>query len=430
MFMDGLIYSSCAANLAEGVGDLWHITYTSTHFPLFHEHPPLMIWMLSAWFSLFGTSMIAAKAYSVALLILTALLMVAIWKRLGFSTATGWLPLLMLTLITDIPLCIHNNYLESTMTLFVLLAVWLPLRKGNILCHLLAGLSLAAATLTKGPVGLFPLVLPALCYLFGIHRTSLSKTIDHTIAMLLGTLLPLATLWLFSPAAKDYLTTYAHIQLIGGIHEPVTTRTHLIYVLFTHPLIPLLIAATILIYSAFRSTSPIKPTPTHLRTAGFLFALVLCGSLPMMISTKQRAFYLLTTYPLLALSVAVVAEPLARRLATYLQSRWFAITTALAIVLALVLDIAHYGRPGRDINKINDMDIIAAHITDGTTLAIPQPLLYDYSLHGYYYFYHRITLDPSHSHPYLLTNTTTADTTLYRLIDLPTAEWHLYQRIQ
>ena len=49
MFMDGLIYTSVAANMAEGVGSFWHPVYTATQFPDFYEHPPLMMWLLSLW---------------------------------------------------------------------------------------------------------------------------------------------------------------------------------------------------------------------------------------------------------------------------------------------------------------------------------------------------------------------------------------------
>ena len=43
MFMDGLIYTSVASNMAEGVGSFWHPVYTATQFPDFYEHPPLMM---------------------------------------------------------------------------------------------------------------------------------------------------------------------------------------------------------------------------------------------------------------------------------------------------------------------------------------------------------------------------------------------------
>ena len=202
MFMDGLIYTSIASNMASGIGSFWHPTYTATVFPDFYEHPPLMMWLLSLWFRLFGTSMLVAKAYSVAVLLLTAALMVGVWKQLGFKLGLGWLPLLMLTLIPDVALAAHNNYLESTMTLFVLASVWLVLRGKKGGGHVLAGLMLAAAFLTKGPTGLFPLALPALLWLFG-ERKGFGQAAAGTLAMAAGLAAPMALLWFCVPDAQE-----------------------------------------------------------------------------------------------------------------------------------------------------------------------------------------------------------------------------------
>ncbi|MBQ9418676.1 MAG: glycosyltransferase family 39 protein [Bacteroidales bacterium] len=427
MFMDGLIYSSLAANLASGTGDLWHLQLSPSCFPQFYEHPPLMMWLLAAWMCIFGTSMLAAKAYSVAVLLLTAWLMVAIWHRLGFSSSTAFLPLLMLTLIPEMPLSIHNNFLESTLTLFVLLSIWFMLRWPDFLGHLLAGTALAAAALTKGPVGLFPLAMPLLGFLLGTAKPSFGKVLLHTAALLLGLLIPFAALWFFSPVARDYLTTYFHIQLVVGLHDPVASRTRIIGVLLSRPIIPLLLSATILILTTLRPHSPLRPSPAHLRCAALLFALVLCGSLPMMISTKQRAFYLLTIYPLFALAAAALLEPVAQRLNAFLHGRTSAFATTLTLALAFALNIAHCGKPGRNEALLADMDIITSHIPDGSTLSIPNSLNNNYSLHAYYWFYHRIALDPDLPHPDLLTRSDLPLPSQYRPLPLPTTEYLLCQ---
>ena len=124
MFMDGLIYSSVAKNLSQGVGSFWHLTYTATHFVDFYEHPPLMIFLLGLWFKIFGTSMLAAKGYALLIAGLNAVMVVAVWCRLGFKRETGWLPLLLMLLIPIVPQSVCDNYLECTMSVFVLIAVW------------------------------------------------------------------------------------------------------------------------------------------------------------------------------------------------------------------------------------------------------------------------------------------------------------------
>ena len=345
MFMDGLIYTSVASNMAEGVGSFWHPVYTATQFPDFYEHPPLMMWLLSLWFRLFGTGMMAAKAYSVSVLLLTAALMMGVWKQLGFKLGLGWLPLLMLTLIPDVALAAHNNYLESTMTLFVLASVWLVLRGKGVGWHALAGLMLAAAFLTKGPTGLFPLALPALLWLFG-ERRGFGQAAAGTLAMAAGLAAPMALLWFCVPDAQEFLRKYFENQVIGGSQTLVTSRTYIVKTLFSHTAVVLVVALAAVLFGILRKSAPWRPTRDSWRRFGLLFALALCGTLPMMVSTKQRAFYLLTVFPFVALAVAALLEPLVRYYEKQLQRPAMTIVTVVVLVAAVVTNALHYGKPG------------------------------------------------------------------------------------
>jgi 4-amino-4-deoxy-L-arabinose transferase-like glycosyltransferase len=425
MFMDGLIYTSVASNMAEGVGSFWHPVYTATQFPDFYEHPPLMMWLLSLWFRLFGTGMMAAKAYSVAVLLLTVALMVAVWKRLGFKVSLGWLPLLMLTLIPDVALAAHNNYLESTMTLFVLASVWLVMRGEGVGWHLLAGLMLAAAFLTKGPTGLFPLALPALLWLFG-ERKGFGQAAAGTLAMAAGLAAPMALLWLGVPDAQELLRKYFENQVIGGSQTLVTSRTYIVKTLFSHTAVVLFVAVAAVLFGIMKKSAPWRPTRDSWRRFGLMFALALCGTLPMMVSTKQRAFYLLTVFPFVALAVAALLEPLVRYYEKQLQRPAMTIVTVMVLVAAVVTNALHYGKPGRDKVMLADMDIIAPALHEGETVTITPDLMSNNSLHGYYYFYHHVTLDANARHRHLLTTEDNMDST-YRKLPLPTEQYHLYE---
>ena len=427
MFMDGLIYTSVASNMAEGVGSFWHPVYTATQFPDFYEHPPLMMWLLSLWFRLFGTGMMAAKAYSVAVLLLTAALMMGVWKQLGFKLGLGWLPLLMLTLIPDVALAAHNNYLESTMTLFVLASVWLVLRGEGVGWHLLAGLMLAAAFLTKGPTGLFPLALPALLWLFG-ERKGFGQTATGTLAMAAGLAAPMALLWLCVPDAQEFLRKYFENQVIGGSQTLVTSRTYIVKTLFSHTAVVLVVALAAVLFGILRKSAPWRPTRDSWRRFGLMFALALCGTLPMMVSTKQRAFYLLTVFPFVALAVAALLEPLVRYYEKQLQRPAMTIVTVVVLVAAVVTNALHYGKPGRDKVMLADMDLIAPALQEGETVTITPDLSSNNSLHGYWYFYHHVTLDVNAQHRHLLTTEDNMDST-YRKLPLPTEEYHLYELV-
>lgn len=428
MFMDGLIYTSVAANMAEGVGSFWHPVYTATQFPQFYEHPPLMMWLLSLWMRLFGTSMMAAKGYSVAVVLLTAALTVGVWKQLGFKTSLGWLPLLMLTLIPDVALAAHNNYLESTMTLFVLASVWLVLRGKGVGWHLLAGAMLAAAFLTKGPTGLFPLALPALLWLFATRKGFGQAAVD-TLAMAAGLAAPMALLWFCVPDAQEFLRKYFENQVIGGSQVLVTSRTYIVKTLFSHTAVVLVVVLAVVLFGILKKSAPWRPTRDSWRRFGLLFALALCGTLPMMVSTKQRAFYLLTVFPFLALAVAALLEPLARHMEKQLQRPAMTVATVAVLLAAVIANALHYGKPGRDKAMLHDMDVMAAEVHDGELVALAPELASNNSLHGYWYFYHRVTLDANAQHRHLIAADDVADTT-YIEVPLPTEEYHLYRLLE
>lgn len=425
MFMDGLIYTSVASNMAEGVGSFWHPVYTATQFPDFYEHPPLMMWLLSLWFRLFGSGMMVAKAYSVAVLLLTAALMVGVWKQLGFKLGLGWLPLLMLTLIPDVALAAHNNYLESTMTVFVLASVWLVLHGKGVGWHVLAGVMLAAAFLTKGPTGLFPLALPALLWLFGECK-GFGQAAAGTLAMAAGLAAPMALLWLGVPDAQEFLRKYFENQVIGGSQVLVTERTYIVKTLFSHTAVVLVVALAAVLFGILRKSAPWRPTRDSWRRFGLMFALALCGTLPMMVSTKQRAFYLLTVFPFVALAVAALLEPLVRHYEKQLQRPAMTVATVAVLLAAVIANALHYGKPGRDKVMLTDMDLIAPALQEGETMTIPPDLASDNSLHGYYYFYHHVTLDANAQHRHLLTTEDNMDST-YRKLPLPTGQYHLYE---
>ncbi len=428
MFMDGLIYTSVASNMAEGVGSFWHPVYTATQFPDFYEHPPLMMWLLSLWFRLFGTGMMAAKAYSVSVLLLTAALMMGVWKQLGFKLGLGWLPLLMLTLIPDVALAAHNNYLESTMTLFVLASVWLVLRGKGVGWHALAGLMLAAAFLTKGPTGLFPLALPALLWLFG-ERRGFGQAAAGTLAMAAGLAAPMALLWFCVPDAQEFLRKYFENQVIGGSQTLVTSRTYIVKTLFSHTAVVLVVALAAVLFGILRKSAPWRPTRDSWRRFGLLFALALCGTLPMMVSTKQRAFYLLTVFPFVALAVAALLEPLVRYYEKQLQRPAMTIVTVVVLVAAVVTNALYYGKPGRDKVMLADMDLIAPALQEGEIVTITPDLASNNSLHGYYYFYHHVTLDANAQHRHLIAAEDVADTT-YIEVPLQTEEYRLYRLLE
>lgn len=311
------------------------------------------------------------------------------------------------------------------MTLFVLASVWLVLRGKGVGWHLLAGAMLAAAFLTKGPTGLFPLALPALLWLFGT-RKGFGQAAVGTLAMAAGLAAPMVLLWFCVPDAQEFLRKYFENQVIGGSQVLVTSRTYIVKTLFSHTAVVLVIALAAVLFGILKKSAPWRPTRDSWRRFGLMFALALCGTLPMMVSTKQRAFYLLTVFPFVALAVAALLEPLVRHYEKQLQRPAMTVATVAVLLAAVIANALHWQKPGRDKEMLADMDVIAPVLQEGETVTITPDLASNNSLHGYWYLYHHVTLDANARHLHLLTTEDNMDST-YRKLPLPTEQYHLYE---
>ena len=124
MFMDGLFYAIISKNLANGVGDFWHLHLTKTLDPVFVVHPPLVFGLQSLFFKVFGDSIYVERIYSLLTYVVTGIIVVRIWKKLikNNSNQTAWLPLLFWVITPVVFWAVPNN-IENTMMIFTSLSV-------------------------------------------------------------------------------------------------------------------------------------------------------------------------------------------------------------------------------------------------------------------------------------------------------------------
>ena len=156
-----------------------------------------------------------------------------------------------------------------------------------------------------------------------------------------------------------------------------------------------------------------------------MWALVACAVLPMMVSTRQREFYLLTAMPIVAVLLALlIEEPVAR----WIKPSKVLTCVALALLLgAVVLNAVRFGTEGRDAQLQRDLEVIAPQLERGEMVTVPTPLYFDYKLQGYYYRECRVSLDDQHRHRHLLTTDEYPADNAYREVPLPTEQYHLYE---
>jgi len=419
MFMDGLIYSNVAANMADGIGTFWHPTYTATHHPDFYQHPPLALGLLALFYKVLGTHIWVTKLYMVLTMLLCAWLTVKLWVRLGGRREDGWMPLLLWTLMPTVTHFANHCLLENTMVLFVLGAILLLLRtKRNALNGMLAGLLLVAAFLTKGFTGLFPLVLPLLLWLFDRKNLSFKAMLVQSVCIVMGLLLPLVVIALAVPEARDYFSNYMLHQVMAGWSQGEVHRWQILVYFLRSTAIAI---GLVLLVAIVNKEVGQKPS----REQWAMWALVACAVLPMMVSTRQREFYLLTAMPMVAVLLALlIEEPVAR----WLKPSKVLAYVALALLLgAVVLNIVRFGSEGRDVQLQRDLEVIAPQLERGEIVTVPTPLYFDYKLQGYYYRECRVSLDDQHRHRHLLTTDEYPTDSTYREFPLPTEQYHLYK---
>lgn len=417
MFMDGLIYSNVAANMAEGVGSFWQPTYTATHHPDFYQHPPLMMGLLALFYKVLGTHIWVTKLYMALTMLVCAWLIVELWMRLGGKRENGWMPLLLWTLVPIVTHFAFQGMLENTMVLFDLGAILLLLRPDRKAWNgLLAGLLLAAAFLTKGYTGLFPLVMPVSLWFFDRRNGALMQT----VCMLGGLLLPLAVIALAVPDSREYFGSYMQLQVLAGWSQGEVHRWQIIVDFLRNTAI---VIGLVLLVAIVNKGVGQKPT----REYWAMWALVACAVLPMMVSTRQREFYLLTAMPIVAVLLPLlIEEPVAR----WIKPSKVLTCVALALLLgAVVLNAVRFGTEGRDAQLQRDLEVIAPHLEHGEMVTVPTPLYFDYKLQGYYYRECRVSLGDQKRCRHLLTTADYPADSTYRELPLPTERYCLYELV-
>jgi 4-amino-4-deoxy-L-arabinose transferase-like glycosyltransferase len=435
MFMDGLYYATVAHNLANGLGSFWELYLTETFHNPFREHPPLAMGLQSLFFKLAGSSLYVERLYSVATFFLTGYFITRLWKLMSPSPyqSLAWLPLLFWALTPLVPWAATNNMLENTLMIFTTASA-LFFIKGQLrqkwTYHLLAGLCLALAVLTKGLVGLFPL---SMAFWFWVLKKEYRwpRFVKDTALLLAGTLLPFVLLFWLWPQSYQSLAGYFQKQIVGSLTQvqTVSSRFFIVGALFAQQAIALGLCLVFWLFSR-KLKGRLQFNPTWF---WFLILLGLAGVLPIMVSLKQRAFYILATFPFFSLALAYAFKEPVYALTLRLRSKPFILSgmAMLFLVISLFLNLRQINSVGRDAQEIHDVRLILQKLPPHTTVSIPPGLHGNWSLHGYFHRYGTLSLDPKNPHPFYLArkNSTASVPVGYQKVPLGLQAYALYQQV-
>jgi 4-amino-4-deoxy-L-arabinose transferase-like glycosyltransferase len=421
MFFDGMVYATLARNLAVDLGSFWAPVYLGPTSPFdpgtpfFAEHPPLFFGLESLLFRLLGNGFYVEKICCLLFLSLTIALLAWLWRLslrpLGASLpGYAWWPVLCWYLSPVVMWAYPNNLLELGMTAFDLLAVglgllaWQAHRRFAWLWAALAGLAVGLAFLTKGPVGLYPLVF---CLLWawgqGQNRAIEWKKAGLLTAITLGSLILMVTLLSLHAPAVDFMAFYLQEQ-VGRALVGTRESTVLAVPLGRFALLPMLateLAPVLLLLLLLRlglrlwGRSP-KPLPGLNRQALAWLLLALSASLPIMLSTKQRHFYLLPSLPLYALAAATYSLSWLRALHFSWSRRSFVWGMGLALLLGLVglgFAVQQFGKPARDQDKLQAIEAFSPYLAPGQRLFTCPAAMQDMGTAAYFDRYLRVYLE-------------------------------------
>ena len=416
MFIDGVAYASIARNMADHYGSFWQPYYTETMYP-FYEHPPLGFWLQSWGYWLCGDGIYVEAIWGGVIVgILLLISLAALWRRLAPQDMVGpWFPLLLVAITPMTSWALANNMLEPTMTLFVVLAVWLcvcsvqsPDPWRAVIYGVVSGLSLCAALLVKGPVALFPLVTPWLV------PTSEVAHVRKRLLILLLLVATMTTAFLLMgiahPAAFSFLTRYLRQQVVSsvtGARGMSSSRFMTLAVVSREALVPFLLGGVLTVVLARRASR--TRGSFHTPLLSMFLGLALAGSLPILISVKQQRWYAFPSLPFYALAIAVLYNAPAlyceRLLQQYGTWRRRACMAAMAILLIAVLwMIVEWQALRRDADFHADFSVQPFRIEARHIISVyPGTLATHWSLVANMQRTLKASLSAELGHPYLLT---------------------------
>ena len=412
MFMDGMFYTAISHNLANGIGTFWQPRMEATM--LFYQHPPLAFGLQSLFYRLFGDSLYIDKLYSVTTFLATGVLMFLIWKISGKKSATAWLPLLMWLCFSLVWWALPNNMLENTMSIFIMASLlfyllckkrkrwyWLPV----------SGFMLCLAFFTKGPTGLFPLVMP--CVYGIVFKEKIWTVIKEVCLILLGLFVPCLLLFVFVPASYSFMENYVQAQVLNSLRHVVTVNSRLYILLkFLIETIPqLIILALLIVYERVTKNRTLSHSyKMHNKMFWFLVLTGLCGIIPIMVSLKQRGFYILPVFPFFALAWAMLFEKSVQQFIQRISAKVrhsLYIVSLLLIAVGIGSIIQHADTYSRDEQILTDIKQLLPHIPEKATIAMDKSMSEEWSLYAYFARYKYISLDVYNEKELLLIRDTT-----------------------
>jgi 4-amino-4-deoxy-L-arabinose transferase-like glycosyltransferase len=410
---DGVEYAAVARNMADGVGTFWKPYLDDTIHPVFHEHPPLVFWIQSHFFKIFGDGpyLEAFYGFFVGLIILGC--MGWFWRKVRqdyqLPQVGSWWPALLIVPLPIFTYMMQINRLVSTYTILAILPALAAYRSavGNrhtILFSLLTGILIYLGFIAKGPVAFFAFAVPAAAWL--TLNAKLSKAAVSTVLSLVAFATVFAATFYLFPDSEDFWRGFWKNQVAASLKsERAAGDSHwyLVERWAAEMAVPILVAGFFMPIAriSFRQLRFSRP-------AWFFLLIALASSLPFLISMRQHNRYIFHSYPFYVLCLAFVSDQIAVKLEAMLNRKpRFRIGVG---VVAIVFFAAAFGSMlyKKDYNQKRKPfynDIYRQNIQLPQRIAIsacPEAMILNDWLFADMMRFYRISLTPKKGKEYLL----------------------------
>ena len=410
---DGVEYAAVARNMADGVGTFWKPYLDDTIHPVFHEHPPLVFWIQSHFFRVFGDGPYFEAFYGffVGLIILGC--MAWFWRQVRQDSQLppvgSWWPALLIVPLPIFTYMMQINRLSSTYAILAILPALAAYRsavgnKHTVLFSLLAGILIYLGFIAKGPVALFAFVVPAAAWL--TLNSKLSKAAISTVLSLVAFItIFVATLYLF-PDSMDFWRGFWNNQVVASLkseRSPGDTHWYLVERWGAEMAVPILVAGFFMVLArvSFRRIRFNRQTL-------FFLLIGLASSLPFLLSTRQHNRYIFQSYPFYVLALAFMTDGIADKMEGLLKNKR-SLQVGVAVTAAVFFTAAFgsmlYKKDENKKRKPFYRDIYLQNIALPeriTISACPGAMIHDDWLFADMMRFYRISLTPEMGNEYLL----------------------------
>ena len=442
MFMDGLIYATVSKNLSQGIGTFWSPEFSATYLHDYREQLPLFFGLESIFFKVFGTAIYAERIFSFVMACLCAWLMMKTWRLIFESNEAlknlEWVPVLFWITIPTVFWAYINNVEENLMAVLMMASIFFVLKaisdqRRQLVFVIIAGVFIFLCSFCKGVQGLFPvtaIMIHRLCF----RNFSFGRAVWLSFLLTLVPILIYSALMLNEESANSIVAfvNNRYVRTFTRATSATTTnRLYLIGKLVTDLAAPLGILLISFVVNKIRKQTAVGINGGY----ALFFALVgLTGSLPLIVTLEQRSFYLCTTFPLFAVSIAVLC---ASNFSSWFKAldantrafKIFRVVTIFLLVATIIASLAQIGKTKRDRELLHDVYAIGHALPSNIIIGMDGNLREEWSLIGYFSRYFNISLEPgSTEREYYLAEKSVEAPEGFEETGLGLVEYRLYRR--